>query len=93
MLDPTVTGIVFERIRRIASGDDTDDANELTVREREILPLIAAGKTNKEIGAAVFLAEKTVKNYVSSILAKLGLDRRTQVPAFVAEHETGRPDE
>jgi two-component system response regulator DevR len=93
LLDPTVTGIVFERIRRIASGDDTDDANELTVREREILPLIAAGQTNKEIGAAVFLAEKTVKNYVSSILAKLGLDRRTQVPAFVAEHETGRPDE
>jgi DNA-binding NarL/FixJ family response regulator len=93
LLDPTVTGIVFERIRRIANGDDADDANELTIREREILPLIAAGKTNKEIGATVFLAEKTVKNYVSSILAKLGLDRRAQVPAFVAEHETGRPDE
>ncbi|MGD0409983.1 MAG: LuxR C-terminal-related transcriptional regulator, partial [Candidatus Limnocylindrales bacterium] len=45
------------------------------------------------IAAAVFLSEKTVKNYVSSILAKLGLDRRTQVPAFVAEHETGRPEE
>jgi DNA-binding NarL/FixJ family response regulator len=93
LLDPRVTGIVFERIRRIANGDDADDANELTIREREILPLIAAGKTNKEIGATVFLAEKTVKNYVSSILAKLGLDRRAQVPAFVAEHETGRPDE
>jgi succinyl-CoA synthetase beta subunit len=52
-----------------------------------------AGQTNKEIAAAVFLAEETVKNYVSSILAKLGLDRRTQVPAFVAEHETGRPEE
>jgi two-component system response regulator DevR len=92
LLDPGVTGMVLERIRRIASGTDNDDANELTVREREILPLIAAGQTNKEIAAALFLSEKTVKNYVSSILAKLGLDRRAQVPSFVAEHETGRPE-
>jgi|BarGraNGADG00212_1021973.scaffolds.fasta_scaffold15036_2 two-component system response regulator DevR len=93
LLDPGVTGMVLERIRRIASGTDNDDANELTVREREILPLIAAGQTNKEIAAALFLSDKTVKNYVSSILAKLGLDRRAQVPSFVAEHETGRPEE
>jgi DNA-binding NarL/FixJ family response regulator len=93
LLDPIVTGMVLQRIRRIASGGDAEPANDLTVREREILPLIAAGQTNKEIAAAVFLSTKTVKNYVSSILAKLGLDRRTQVPAFVAEHETGRPDE
>ena len=92
LLDPGVTGMVLERIRRIASGTDNDDANELTVREREILPLIAAGQTNKEIAAALFLSDKTVKNYVSSILAKLGLDRRAQVPSFVAEHETGRPE-
>ena len=85
--------MVLQRIRRIASGGDAEPANDLTVREREILPLLAAGQTNKEIAAAVFLSAKTVKNYVSSILAKLGLDRRTQVPAFVAEHETGRPDE
>jgi DNA-binding CsgD family transcriptional regulator len=76
-----------------ASGDDADVSDDLTAREREILPFIAAGKTNKEIAAAVFRAEKTVKNYVSSILAKLGLDRRTQVPAFVAEHETRRPEQ
>ncbi len=85
--------MLLERIRRIASGSDTDDAIELTVREREILPLIAVGQTNKEIAAAVFLSEKTVKNYVSSILAKLSLDRRTQVPAFVAQHDTRRPEE
>ena len=93
LLDPIVTGMVLQRIRRIASGGDSEPTNDLTAREREILPLIAAGQTNKEIAAAAFLSAKTVKNYVSSILAKLGLDRRTQVPAFVAEHETGRPDE
>jgi DNA-binding NarL/FixJ family response regulator len=93
LLDPLVTGMVLQRIRRIANGGDADVEDELTAREREILPLIAAGQTNKEIAAAVFLSAKTVKNYVSSILAKLSLDRRAQVPAFVAEHETGRPDE
>jgi len=93
LLDPGVTGIVLEHIRRIASGTDTENTNDLTVREREILPLIADGKTNKEIAAAVFLSDKTVKNRVSSILAKLGLDRRTQVPAFVARQESRRPEE
>jgi DNA-binding NarL/FixJ family response regulator len=93
LLDPMVTGMVLERIRRIANGSDTDDAIGLTAREREILPFIAAGQTNKEIAAAVFLSEKTVKNYVSSILAKLSLDRRMQVPAFVAQHDTRRPEE
>jgi DNA-binding NarL/FixJ family response regulator len=92
LLDPSITGMLLERVRRIASGDDTDGSNDLTVREREILPLIAEGQTNKEIGAALFLSDKTVKNYVSSILAKLGLDRRAQVPAFVAGHDTLRPE-
>jgi len=87
LLDPGVTGMVLERIRDIASGTDTGVANELTVREREILPLIAEGMTNKDIASAVFLSDKTVKNLVSSILAKLGLDRRSQVPAFVARQE------
>lgn len=93
LLDPSVTGMLIERVRRIASGADEDHANDLTVREREILPLIGEGKTNKEIAAAVFLSAKTVKNYVSSILAKLDLDRRAQVPAFVAKQEKRRPDE
>ena len=93
LLDPHVTGMVLERIRRISSGADADEATELTAREREILPLIAEGQTNKEIAEAVFLSDKTVKNYVSSILAKLGLDRRTQVPFFVAEHEQPRSEE
>jgi DNA-binding NarL/FixJ family response regulator len=90
LLDPGVTGSVLERIRRIASGGGTDEI-VLTAHEREILPLIAAGHTNQEIAAAVFLSEKTVKNYVSAILAKLGLDRRAQVPAFMARRDAHRP--
>ena len=87
MFDGFVTGMVMERIRRIVGGDYADDAAALTAREREILPLIATGMTNREIAAAVFLSDKTVKNYVSSILAKLGLAHRAQVPAYVATHE------
>jgi two-component system, NarL family, response regulator DevR len=87
MFDAFVTGMVMERIRRIAGGDYPDESASLTAREREILPLIAAGMTNREIAAAVFLSDKTVKNYVSSILAKLGLAHRAQVPAYVATHE------
>ena len=90
LLDPSITGMLLERVRRFANGADSDDTNGLTAREREILPLIAAGQTNKEIAAAVFLSAKTIKNDVSSILSKLGLDRRAQVPAFLAEHEHRR---
>jgi two-component system, NarL family, response regulator DevR len=92
MFDPGVTGTVLERIRRIAGGTDNDGTSGLTAREREILPLIAEGKSNKEIAAATFLSDKTVKNYVSSILVKLGLTRRAQVPVYVAEHQPGRTD-
>jgi len=88
--DPSVTGAVLDRIRRIASDSETDGANDLTAREKEILPLIAEGKSNKEIADAIFLSDKTVKNYVSSILAKLGLTRRAQVPVFVADHQPQR---
>jgi two-component system response regulator DevR len=87
MFDTRVTGMVMDRVRRIASGADADEAGALTAREREVLPLIATGMTNREIAAAVFLSDKTVKNYVSSILAKLGLSHRAQVPAYVATHD------
>jgi DNA-binding NarL/FixJ family response regulator len=87
MFDAAVTGMVLERIRRISSGAYTDESALLTAREREILPLIAAGQTNREIAETVFLSDKTVKNYVSSILSKLGLERRTQVPTYVATHD------
>ena len=82
LLDPAVTGKVLERMRRIATDDD--ELAALTKQERKILALVAEGKTNKEIAAEVFLSDKTVKNYVSSILAKLNLERRAQAAAFVA---------
>jgi DNA-binding NarL/FixJ family response regulator len=87
MFDPAVTGVVLDRLRRMASGDDRDEGVFLSAREREILPLIAEGLTNRQIAAAVFLSDKTVKNYVSSILAKLGLAHRAQVPGYVATHD------
>lgn len=89
LFDPTVTGIVLERIRRIANDPDDGGSVDLTVREREILPLLAEGQTNKEIAAALFLSDKTVKNYVSSILAKLSLERRAQIASFIVRRDTG----
>jgi two-component system response regulator DevR len=84
LLDPAVTGRVLERIRRIATADQPDELAQLTSQEQKILLLVAEGKTNKEIAADVFLSDKTVKNYVSSILAKLNLERRAQAAAFMA---------
>jgi len=86
LLDPAVTEQVLDRVRRIASGTYQDELGALTAQERRILLLVAEGKTNKEIAAEIFLSDKTVKNYVSSILAKLNLQRRTQAAAFVARH-------
>ncbi len=86
LLDPAVTEKVLERIRRIATGTYTDELAQLTSQERKILLLVAEGKTNKEIASDVFLSDKTVKNYVSSILSKLNLERRAQAAAFVAKH-------
>jgi DNA-binding NarL/FixJ family response regulator len=85
LLDPAVTGRVLDRVRRIATGDQPDELAQLTPQERKILSLVAEGKTNKEIAAEVFLSDKTVKNYVSSILGKLNLERRAQAAAYVAK--------
>jgi two-component system response regulator DevR len=89
LLDPAVTERVLERVRRIANGAERDELSDLTAQERKILRLVADGKTNKEIAAEVFLSDKTVKNYVSSILSKLNLQRRAQAAAFVAKHRLG----
>jgi two-component system response regulator DevR len=84
LLDPAVTGRVLERIRRIATADQPDELAQLTSQEQKILLLVAEGKTNKQIATEVFLSDKTVKNYVSSILAKLNLERRAQAAAYMA---------
>jgi len=77
LLDPSVTQRVLERLRTGRTGEPEELA-VLTPQERRVLELIAEGMTNRQIGAEMFLAEKTVKNYVSSLLAKLGVERRTQ---------------
>jgi two-component system response regulator DevR len=77
LLDPAVTQRVLERIRH-GQHEEPDELRHLTDQERRILALIAEGMTNREIAGKLFLAEKTVKNYVSSLLSKLGLERRTQ---------------
>ncbi len=89
LLDPAVTGRVLERVRRVANGNERDELSDLTAQERKILLLVADGKTNKEIASDVFLSDKTVKNYVSSILSKLNLQRRAQAAAFVAKRRMG----
>jgi DNA-binding NarL/FixJ family response regulator len=81
LLDPAVTTRVLERLRH--KGDD-DPLGALTDQERSILGLIAEGLTNRQIGERMFLAEKTVKNYVSNVLAKLGMTRRTEAAAYAA---------
>jgi DNA-binding NarL/FixJ family response regulator len=90
LLDPAVTERVLERVRRIARGESNDELSVLTPQEQKILMLVAEGKTNKEIATEVFLSDKTVKNYVSSILSKLNLERRAQAAAFVAKQRSER---
>lgn len=89
LLDPGVTARVLERLR----APIADPLAALTPQERRILDLIAAGMTNRQIGEEMFLAEKTVKNYVSHLLAKLGMERRTEAAAYaatLAERRRGR---
>jgi two-component system response regulator DevR len=84
MLDPAVTAQVLERVR---NGPRVDPGLEqLTAQEQRILELIGEGMTNRQIASTLFLAEKTVKNYVSSLLAKLGLSSRTQAAIFATKH-------
>ena len=83
LLDPAVTQRVLERVRS-GKPDEDEDLALLSEQERKILDLIAEGKTNKEIAKEIFLSDKTVKNYVSSILGKLNLRRRSEAAAFIA---------
>ena len=84
LLDPAVTERLFARLRRPPADARYES---LTEREREVLDLIAAGLTNREIAERLFLAEKTVKNYVSGLLAKLGMRSRTQAAVYGVQHE------
>ena len=87
LLDPTVTASVLERVRR---GKEEDVMARLTEQEQKILELIAEGQTNREIASQIHLSDKTVKNYVSNILGKLEVSRRSQAAAFLAERRARR---
>jgi DNA-binding NarL/FixJ family response regulator len=91
LLDPQVTARVLERIRR---GPEEDPrVAHLTEQERRILDLLAEGLTNRQIAARMYLAEKTIKNYVSNLLMKLGMDRRTEAAVYAVRlaERRGKP--
>ncbi|MFF3419389.1 response regulator [Streptomyces sp. NPDC002698] len=86
LLDPVATARVLERLRDGGTKDDSR-LSRLTDQERRILDLIGEGLTNRQIGERLHLAEKTIKNYVSSLLSKLGMQRRSQAAAYVARKQ------
>ncbi len=94
LIDPALTKRVLDRLR---SGPEQDQRlARLSDQERRILDLLAEGLTNRQIAERLFLAEKTVKNYVSNLLTKLGMSRRTEAAAFAArisEREANRRSE
>ncbi|MDF6043671.1 response regulator transcription factor [Streptomyces sp. JH14] len=90
LLDPVATARVLERLREGKKSRSDDKLSSLTDQERRILDLIGEGLTNRVIGERLHLAEKTIKNYVSSLLSKLGMERRSQAAAYVARLEAER---
>jgi DNA-binding NarL/FixJ family response regulator len=91
LLDPKTTAALMNRIRR--AREEQDPLNTLTEQERQVFDLIGEGLTNRQIGERMFLAEKTIKNYVSHLLNKLGMQRRTQAAALAAELRTRKHDQ
>jgi DNA-binding NarL/FixJ family response regulator len=91
LLDPALTTAVLERLRHPAKADDDPRYESLTEQERKILEHIAEGKTNRQIAQVMFLAEKTVKNYVSGLLRKLEMERRTEAAVYAVERTKRRP--
>ncbi len=93
LLDPQVVAQLMRRLRDRESPQRDPRLDGLTEREREVLMLITDGLSNREIGERLFVAEKTVKNYVTNLLAKLGMQRRTQAAVFGAEVRRTEGDE
>ena len=91
LLDSRTTAALMKRIRHQGKGDGGPLA-ELTDQERAVFDLVGEGMTNRQIAERLFLAEKTVKNYVSHLLAKLGMQRRTQAAVLAAELKSRKPD-
>jgi DNA-binding NarL/FixJ family response regulator len=90
LLDPLVTAAVTERLRQGPAEDEV--IARLSPQERQVLTLLADGMTNRQIAAELYLAEKTIKNYVTSVLSKMGMTRRTEAAVYAARHLDPRPD-
>jgi two-component system response regulator DevR len=88
ILDPVVTRKVMDRVRSGKTEDKRAKLDLLSPQERRVIALVAEGKTNKEIGVALNLSDKTVKNYLSNLMEKLSFSRRSQAAAFYAQQQT-----
>lgn len=86
LLDPAVTQRVFQEVRRAVKEEEASAFANLSQQEKHVLMLVSEGKTNREIAKALFLGEGTVRNYVSSILSKLGVSNRAEAAAYAVEH-------
>jgi DNA-binding NarL/FixJ family response regulator len=86
LLDPAVTQRVFQEVRRAVKEEEASAFGGLSAQEKHVLLLVSEGKTNREIAKALFLGEGTVRNYVSSILSKLGVSNRAEAAAYAVEH-------
>jgi DNA-binding NarL/FixJ family response regulator len=90
MFTPQLTGLVLEEVQHMANGLSSKSLAALSPQEYRLLPLVAEGKTNKEIATALDLSDKTVKNYLANIFSKLGITRRTQAATLYARAIPGR---
>ncbi|HEX2979225.1 MAG TPA: response regulator transcription factor [Anaerolineaceae bacterium] len=86
LLDPAVTQRVFQEVRKAVKEEEASAFSNLSQQEKHVLLLVSEGKTNREIAKALFLGEGTVRNYVSSILSKLGVSNRAEAAAYAVEH-------
>jgi two-component system response regulator DevR len=86
LLDPAVTQRIFQEVRKAAKEEEASAFSALTQQEKHVLLLVSEGRTNREIAKALFLGEGTVRNYVSSILSKLGVSNRAEAAAYAVEH-------
>jgi DNA-binding NarL/FixJ family response regulator len=86
LLDPAVTQRVFQEVRKAVKDEEASAFSHLSQQEKHVLLLVSEGKTNREIAKALFLGEGTVRNYVSSILSKLGVNNRAEAAAYAVEH-------
>jgi len=86
LLDPAVTQRVFQEVRKAAREEESSAFSVLTQQEKHVVNLVSEGRTNREIAKALYLGEGTVRNYVSSILSKLGVSNRAEAAAYAVEH-------